>query len=357
MDPGKIKLDNFDPEIKKWIIDFKKILEEQNQENAKNHYELTKNAPTGPMDKLYFRYPSLFSLLIYEKEGLDFIFDYLISKTTLFGINILLAIILKKNNYILDILENAKSYLGFDIYKRTINKIEKIIEKPEIIKYSKNILFNIIQYFISNDISRIEEIFSGGKIILNDENEYKFLMNLIIQTTLKINDKTCVDLESLLKKDLPEKQFQKFFEKHPEILDPLATEVIKKQDFGKEFFSDFVIRRLDDQYIFIEIEKPSKQLFTKKLYPTQKLSQPIGQILNWFVWIEDNINYAQSHGFPNIHSPKGVIVIGRKNKLTEKENRQLKILNDIYYPKIEILTYDDVLKNARNIIKNLLDRI
>jgi len=103
----------------------------------------------------------------------------------------------------------------------------------------------------------------------------------------------------------------------------------------------------------VEIEKPRDNPCTNYPHPSGPLSHALGQVLNWFAWVEDNIAYAQSHGFPAIHSPRGVVVIGRNADLTPLQLRLLKALNDNLHPRIRIDTYDDVLMNARNIIRNL----
>jgi Domain of unknown function (DUF4263) len=157
----------------------------------------------------------------------------------------------------------------------------------------------------------------------------------------------------LIRRDLPERAYQEYFERHPALIDPLASSIIERQHMGEMWRSDFVIRRLDDQYIFVEIERPQDNPFTSYPHPSARLSHALGQVLNWFVWVEDNISYAQSHGFPGIHAPRGVIVIGRSTDLNASQLRLLKAINDIYHPRIHIETYNDVLLNTKNIIRNL----
>lgn len=159
-----------------------------------------------------------------------------------------------------------------------------------------------------------------------------------------------------MSEELPERNYQEFFEEHPALIDPLASGVVDRQNLGEMWRSDFVIRRLDDEYIFVEIERPQDAPFTGYPHPSGRLSHAIGQILNWFVWVEDNVAYAHSHGFPGIHMPKGVVVIGKREDLTGAQARSLKAFNDLLYPRIRIDTYDDVLHNARNVLRNLTIR-
>jgi hypothetical protein len=86
------------------------------------------------------------------------------------------------------------------------------------------------------------------------------------------------------------------------------------------------------------------------------LSHAIGQVTNWFIWVEDNIAYAQSHGFPGILNPRGIIVIGRRKDLTPSQTRMLSELNDLLNPRVQVVTYDDVIQSALNVLKNLTSK-
>ena len=119
---------------------------------------------------------------------------------------------------------------------------------------------------------------------------------------------------------------------------------------------DFVIRRLDDEYILVEIEKARDRPFTDYPQPSAPLSHALGQVFQWFSWVEDNIAYAQTHGFPGIHTPIGIVVIGRNADLDKEQRRMLKQMNDLLYPRIRIMTYDDVIASARHVLNNLTQR-
>jgi len=121
--------------------------------------------------------------------------------------------------------------------------------------------------------------------------------------------------------------------------------------------TDFVIRRFDDQYVFVELEKPRDVLFTSYPQPSASLSHALGQVLSWFAWVEDNIAHAESHGFPNIHSPRAMIVIGRDHGLNAEQRRMLRLTNDLVNHRILIWTYDEVIQNARNVVRNLTSRL
>lgn len=60
-----------------------------------------------------------------------------------------------------------------------------------------------------------------------------------------------------------EPEFQAFFCRYPQLLDPMAVQVWSQPDFHGALEPDFVIRRADDSYLVVEIECPGKLLMTR----------------------------------------------------------------------------------------------
>jgi hypothetical protein len=175
--------------------------------------------------------------------------------------------------------------------------------------------------------------------------------------TLQVSDELCNEAADLVAKDLNEAEYQRFFEKHPALLDPLAATIVPRQVLAEIWRTDFVIRRFDDQYVFVELEKPRDALFTTYPQPSASLSHALGQVFSWFAWVEDNIAYASTHGFPNIHAPRGLIVIGRDRDVNADQRRMLRLMNDLLNHRILIWTYDEVIRNAKNVVRNLTSRV
>ncbi|MYF04826.1 MAG: hypothetical protein F4230_07550, partial [Holophagales bacterium] len=81
---------------------------------------------------------------------------------------------------------------------------------------------------------------------------------------LSLGDTTLTDYERLLKESGDdEPALHQFLEKHPQLLDPAALEVWSKPDLSGAKEPDFVIRRIDDTYLVVEVETPSKTLITR----------------------------------------------------------------------------------------------
>jgi hypothetical protein len=184
----------------------------------------------------------------------------------------------------------------------------------------------------------------------------QMISDIMSTATLSISDELCDEAEDLIRQNLLERPYQEFFEKNPSLLDPLASTVVPRQVLADMWKTDFVIKRFDEQYLFVELEKPRDVLFTAYPQPSPALAHALGQVLSWFAWVDDNVDYAQKHGFPHIHKPRGLIVIGRDASLSNEQRRMLRTINDLVDHRIQIHTFDEVVRNARNVVRNLTSR-
>lgn len=157
--------------------------------------------------------------------------------------------------------------------------------------------------------------------------------------------------EDLLNKAKYEEDLQKFLSTHPVILSPTALKVLSKHELGSEYIPDFVICEIENEYIFVEIEAPSKKLFNKNGDPSAFLTHAQRQVEDWREWIQENITYARNN-LPGITDPNCWIIIGRDTALLPRDRKALDRKNK-ELPHITILTFDDLLKKARCHLDNL----
>jgi hypothetical protein len=147
---------------------------------------------------------------------------------------------------------------------------------------------------------------------------------------------------------------QDFLKKHPEILSPTHTRMWPKLPIGARS-TDFVFREPPKDYLLVEIEAPIRSLFRKDGQPHQELVHAINQVTDWLRYIEDNVSTVRGElGLHGISvQPRSLIVIGRSKDLTSDDRRKLTTLQNMV-PKLQILTYDDLLATARASAENLL---
>ena len=177
------------------------------------------------------------------------------------------------------------------------------------------------------------------------------VFEVFTEPAIKITSRLIVAFEILISENYSEEVYQRFLTQNPVFIDPLASEVIPKQKLGLEHVTAFVIRRLDDEYILVEIEKPQDTIFTGTNDFTARFTHAYGQVLGFQEWVDAHGEYARSL-MPGIFSPKGVLIIGMRNELSAEQTAKLKRLN-INSRSIEVLTYDDLIKKAKDLYENI----
>jgi hypothetical protein len=151
-----------------------------------------------------------------------------------------------------------------------------------------------------------------------------------------------------------EEPLHQFTKSDPQLLCPTHHRVWSKLALGKRE-TDFVFREPSGDYLLVEIEKPSHLLFRSDGQPREELTHAIDQVLDWRRYIEDNLQTVQNElGLNGISSnPACLIVIGRSASLDETAKRKLTTLQNTM-PKIKIITYDEMIANAKATAENIL---
>lgn len=151
-----------------------------------------------------------------------------------------------------------------------------------------------------------------------------------------------------------EEQLQSFLKENPKLLSPSFTQFWPKLRIGKHV-TDFVFREAMGDYVLVEIERSNCLLFKRDGHMTSNLNHALEQVSDWRRYIEDNLLTVQNElGLSQISTnPKGMVVMGRSKTLTPENRRKITTLEN-ERPKTKILTYDDVLENAKTVVENML---
>jgi hypothetical protein len=154
-----------------------------------------------------------------------------------------------------------------------------------------------------------------------------------------------------------EEILQSFLQDHPAMLCPTLTRAWPKLALGARK-TDFVFREAAGDYLLVELEKSTHSLFLKDGHASRELNHARGQITDWKRYIEDNLSTVQRElGLTGISTnPNSLIVIGRSQSLTNENRRKLTTIEN-ETQKTKIMTYDDVLENAKAVVENLLGPI
>jgi len=183
-----------------------------------------------------------------------------------------------------------------------------------------------------------------------------FLFDMLIDTHMVINQNILQQF-SLLLDNCPDREevLHRFLVDHPVLLDPFVGVLYTKHELGDDFITDFIIRRINNEYIVVEIERSTHKLFTKKGILTASLNTAIGQVRDFQAWLSDNIAYAQTK-LPKIQRPDGLVIIGRRKDLAPEMERRLDEENFSRRGHIRIVTYDDLLEQAKTVYRNMAER-
>lgn len=176
--------------------------------------------------------------------------------------------------------------------------------------------------------------------------------DMMTSGAIKLSRPLLQQFDEMIRCDLCEEDYQVFLKQHPVFLDPLAADVIPKQKLGIEMVTDFVLRRYDNKYILVEIEKPQDRVFTSTNDFTADFTHAFGQVLDFQQWVDSNAAYARTH-LPGISSPHGLLVIGRRADLTDENTAKLHrfVTNS---SAIDVVTFDDLLGNATSLYEVIL---
>ncbi|MBX9569077.1 MAG: DUF4263 domain-containing protein [Candidatus Obscuribacterales bacterium] len=151
-----------------------------------------------------------------------------------------------------------------------------------------------------------------------------------------------------------EEPVHQFLKQHPELLFPTSDKYWSKLKFG-ERVSDFVFREQHNEYVLVEIEAPIRELFRQDGQQREELTHAINQIADWTEYIGNNKRIVEETlGLTGISvTPRSLVVIGRSSILTDANRAKLTTIQN-NHPKLRILTYDDVLANARTCLEHIV---
>jgi Domain of unknown function (DUF4263) len=232
----------------------------------------------------------------------------------------------------------------------------------ETVEAAKSALRDVVAESANNDkifsplMTFIHQESTFGRFTAStDESQFpREVLDILAESRIRISPSVLSGFRDLIDRCEPEERYQQFLAEHPVFLDPLASVVIRKQKLGIEYVTDFVVRRLDDKYILVEIEKPEDLLFTKGDDFTASFTHAVGQVLDFQQWVDLNGAYA-GRLMPNISSPRGLVIIGRSQALTPHQKNKLHRFN-INSSAVSVLTYDEIAAQAERLYENIYHR-
>lgn len=150
-----------------------------------------------------------------------------------------------------------------------------------------------------------------------------------------------------------ERALQAFFERHPQLLDPMAAAVWAKPNLAGAREPDFLIRRSDDTYLIVEIETPGKLLVTKENQLSAFATHAVAQISDYREFLLQRPQTISAH-LPRFSDPEGLVVIGLEGRLSTLESAALDRDNRSR-TRLRIVGFDWIARRAEAVARNVIE--
>lgn len=181
--------------------------------------------------------------------------------------------------------------------------------------------------------------------------------NVFVAATAIKKQKALSEFEEKLTETLPESFWQGWFEQNKWILGSDFAQIIDERHIDTENIADYIMKAFDGFVDLVEIKKPNEMLFWASAkdhdnyVPSAELIKAITQCLNYIYAIEQEANSVKFIEKTNskVIKPRCILIYGRSNNWNAEQREAYRILNAAYN-QISILTYDHLLKRAKNVL-------
>lgn len=205
----------------------------------------------------------------------------------------------------------------------------------------------------------------GGQFLFKDERDLKGALlravALALESPVYIASRTVSAFERLIEANLKEESYRAFLKDHWRvILGPRYRDRRSPHEVGRGAKVDLLFVRHDGFPDLWELKRPDQAVFQRygdRLHQSHDCSCAVGQLMEYIDVAEKEPggpgSYEALRGVRvELHRPRGVVVIGRRKD--ERERDRLALENS-FFAGITILTYDDLLEGAREILTFLRD--
>lgn len=228
------------------------------------------------------------------------------------------------------------------------------------------LLIFVLNHFISSrsDFSRIK----GGRELLNSlirenkklSDKLRFTSeNLKTSSNIKKRETALKKLRGLLKNQekgkVDEKKIQSRLKDNFWMLGGEYVAVIGEEWLAKGGRLDFLAEKTNTYYDIVELKLPSDKLFVGgkgKESMSAELKDAISQMARYRNYYDKNYLFEfarEEDSRRDVRYPIGKIIIGRGNK---DQKLVLEYHRNIFDRRLDILTYDDVLEIAENVLSS-----
>jgi hypothetical protein len=243
------------------------------------------------------------------------------------------------------------SMSAFFHYEETLKQINPFLSNANLAVTARRRLSELIMTIPADDLL-IPLGTAFSQLSLSDPDIVGEIVHALSSKWLSFGPSELDEYEKLLEqKPEDEPSLHAFFERYPQILDPMAVQVWSKPDFHGYKEPDFLIRRSDNSYLVIEIENAAKPIMTQADQPSAYVTQAVKQVNEYRSFLLERLVEARQY-FPHIHDPDCLVVIGLEKQLLPSQARALQQENHSR-SKLRIVGFDWILHRARAVLSNV----
>jgi hypothetical protein len=147
----------------------------------------------------------------------------------------------------------------------------------------------------------------------------------------------------------------RFLEAHPRVLDPAVMTLWHKPQVVRGTRPDFVLRRVDDAYVLVEVEAAGKTLVTGEGTLSEEAERAVRRALRHRSVLLRNLDIVTQH-FPEFRDPDCLVVVGTERALSERQRVALAQVNRSR-PGLRVAGVDWLLRRGRSVARSVSLRV
>lgn len=184
------------------------------------------------------------------------------------------------------------------------------------------------------------------------------LSALVFASNLVRIKRAVTELESLIDENLHEQRYQEWFESHPWVFGSEYVDRVPMRTIGLDSQADVLLRSADGFLDVFEIKRPAADVLVwdrshATWKPSADLSQAFGQVIKYLDVLDEQQLILQTRFGIAAYRPRVRIVAGRSSDWEDDRRRAVRAIN-AHWHGIELMTYDEVLTRAKNLISHLV---
>ena len=202
---------------------------------------------------------------------------------------------------------------------------EKYLTRQRAEEHAEHDFWGRFSSVLAKNIDSISSLNLGG-----------YTAKVFRQYLKKVHSELC---RLVTRNDLAEQQLQNFLDEHYFLLSE-DKPIFKKSRTIGGYATDFTIERSDGSVLLIELQLNSDPIMSND-EPSRGLSEAIGQLKEWFRWIED-------FDGSSLYKYSGLIIIGRESDYAKHKKPVDEILFNLNLP-VRLKTYDSLASTIEKI--------